>query len=50
MLDVYLGAGGAPTRIMVQSWYEYPKVIVPESTPHSLTALTKAVIERLEQR
>jgi hypothetical protein len=48
MLEAYLAAGGRPTRYIVESWYEHPKAIVPEDEPHSLTALVKAVIERLQ--
>ncbi|MBM4025809.1 MAG: alpha/beta hydrolase, partial [Planctomycetes bacterium] len=44
MVEAYLQAGGRPTRWFVQSWYSHPTQIVPESVPHSLTALTKAVI------
>jgi len=49
MLDLYTQAGGRPTRYFVQSWYDYPKTIVPESSPFSMTALTKTVLERLEK-
>ncbi|TAN35793.1 MAG: hypothetical protein EPN23_10350 [Verrucomicrobia bacterium] len=48
MVAAYLKAGGHPTRWFVQSWYPYPAQIVPEDAPYSITALTKAVIERLE--
>lgn len=48
MVDTYLKAGGHPARWLVQSWYPYPKQIVPEDAPYSITALAKAVIERLE--
>jgi creatinine amidohydrolase len=47
MVDTYLKAGGHPTRWIVQTWYPYPKQIVPETAPHSMTALVKAVIQRL---
>lgn len=47
MVDLYRQAGGRPTRWFVQSWYPYPKQIVPETAPHSMTALVKAVIERV---
>lgn len=47
MVDLYREAGGRPTRWFVQSWYPYPTQIVPETAPHSLTALVKAVIERV---
>jgi hypothetical protein len=47
MVDVYLRAGGKPTRWFVQSWYPYPKQMTPESAPHSMTALVSAVIQRV---
>ena len=50
MVDIYRKAGGRPTRWFVQSWYPYPKQIVPETAPHSMTALVKAVIERVSDR
>jgi len=45
MVDLYRQAGGRPTRWFVQSWYPHPKQIVPETAPHTMTALLKAVIE-----
>jgi acetyl esterase/lipase len=45
MVETYVKAGGRPTRWFVQSWYRHPTRIVPESAPHSLTALVKAVME-----
>jgi len=50
MVDAYLAADGRPTRWFVQTWYPYPKQMLPESAPSSLTALTKAVIERVRSR
>ena len=47
MTDAYLAAGGKPDRWFVQSWYPFPKQMVPESTPHSMTALVKDVIQRV---
>ena len=47
MVDTYLRAGGRPTRWFVQSWYPHPKQMLPETAPPSLTALVKAVIERV---
>ncbi|MHB8898667.1 MAG: creatininase family protein [Thermoguttaceae bacterium] len=47
MVDTYLKAGGRPTRWFVQSWYPYPKQISPESSPDTMTALVKQVIERV---
>jgi len=47
MVDTYGKAGGRPARWFVQSWYSYPKQIVPETAPHSMTALVKAVIEQV---
>jgi len=48
MLDAYIQAGGKPTRYIVQSWYRFPETIVPETAPYSMTALVKAVLERLD--
>ena len=50
MLDTYVAAGGRPTRCIVQSWYAHPRTIVPEDEPYSMTALVKAVLERLARR
>ncbi len=47
MVDLYRQAGGQPTRWFVQSWYAHPKQMVPESAPHSMTALVKAVIQHV---
>lgn len=50
MVDTYRKAGGRPTRWFVQSWYPYPNQILPETAPHSMTTLVKAVIERVSDR
>jgi hypothetical protein len=50
MVDTYLKAGGKPTRWFVQTWYDYPKRLLPESDPHSIMSLTKAVIQRTRER
>jgi len=47
MVDTYLRAGGRPTRWIVQTWYPYPKRIVPESEDFTMTALAKGVIEKV---
>ena len=47
MIDAYVKAGGRPTRYVVQSWYPYPKAVVPESTGYSMAALVKAAMLRL---
>jgi len=47
MVDTYLRAGGRPTRWIVQTWYPYPKRIVPESEGFTMTALAKGVIEKV---
>ena len=47
MVDTYLKAGGRPTRWFVQSWYSHPKQIVPETAPNTMTALVKAVIQKV---
>lgn len=45
--DAYTAAGGSPTRYIIESWYKYPDIVVPEDSGYSLTALTKAIIERV---
>jgi hypothetical protein len=47
MLDVYMQAGGKPDRYIIQSWYPYPEAIAPETEAYSMTALVKAVIQKL---
>ena len=47
MLETYIKAGGNPARYIVQSWYSFPKKIVPENKPYSMTHLVKAVLKRL---
>jgi hypothetical protein len=34
-------------QVAVQSWYPYPKQMVPETAPHTMTALVKAVIQQV---
>jgi creatinine amidohydrolase len=48
-VDAYRAAGGSPKRWIVQSWYLHPKQVVPESEPHTMTALVRAVIEKLHR-
>ena len=48
MIDAYIEAGGWPDRWFIQSWYEHPVKVVPESAPYSMTALVKAAISRIE--
>ena len=48
MVDIYRKAGGRPARWLVQSWYPHPKQIEPETAPHSMTALVKAAIEKVQ--
>jgi hypothetical protein len=47
MVDLYLKAGGRPTRWLVQTWYPFPKRMAPETDPTTMTGLVKAVIERV---
>lgn len=47
MVEAYDEAGGCAERLFIQSWYDYPKTIVPEKAGHSMTALVKAVMEKL---
>jgi len=49
MVETYLAAGGRPTRWFVQTWYPFPKRMVPESDPSTMAGLVKAVIERVRQ-
>jgi hypothetical protein len=48
MVDAYIEAGGRPDRWFIQSWYEHPVKVVPESASFSMTALVKAAIGRIE--
>jgi len=48
MIDAYIEAGGRPDRWFIQSWYEHPIQVVPESAKFSMTALLKAAIDRIE--
>ena len=50
MVEAYLAAGGRPTRWLVQTWYPHPKQMTPESAPCSMTALAKAIIEKVGSR
>jgi hypothetical protein len=47
-VDQYLKLGGHPNRLIIESWYDYPKQLVPESG-HTMTGLAKAVIERVRR-
>jgi hypothetical protein len=47
MIDAYLKAGGRPHRWFIQSWYEHPVEVVPESARFSMTALVKAAMRRI---
>jgi hypothetical protein len=46
-LDEYQAAGGSPKRFLVESWYDEPKKVVPETEPYTMTNLVKAVIEKV---
>ncbi|MFQ6099265.1 MAG: hypothetical protein ACE5O2_16155 [Armatimonadota bacterium] len=46
-LDTYLAAGGTPKRYIIQTWYPHPREVLPETEPHTMTALVKEVIQRL---
>jgi len=48
MVDTYIKAGGRPDRWFIQSWYEHPVQVVPESAKFSMTALIKAAVRRIE--
>jgi hypothetical protein len=48
MVETYIRAGGHPTRWFVQTWYPFPKEVVPETTPNTMTSLVKAIIEKLQ--
>ncbi len=47
-LDAYRAAGGSPKRYFVQTWMQHPKNVVPETAPHTMTALAKEVIKRVK--
>jgi len=49
MVARYRKAGGRPDRYLVQSWYEHPHKIVPDTEQYSMTALAKAVIGQLQK-
>ena len=46
MVEIYRGAVGRPTRLIVQSWYRFPQTIVPDSAPYSMTGLVRAVMTK----
>ena len=48
-LDAYRAADGTPRRYIIQSWYKHPEAVLPETDPHTMTGLVKAVIERVNQ-
>jgi len=48
-LDLYDKCGGRPDNVIVQSWYHYPIRVVPESTPGTMTHLTRQVIQRVAE-
>ncbi|MHC4443258.1 MAG: hypothetical protein ACYTF1_24525 [Planctomycetota bacterium] len=47
-VDAYRKAGGSPKRWIVQSWYKYPKKVVPETEKYTMTWLTGRVIETVK--
>jgi len=49
-IDRFYQADGKPTRYVIQSWYPHPKTTVPETAPHTMTALVKASMLRLHPR
>jgi hypothetical protein len=46
-VDLYRNAGGRPDRYIVQSWYDHPKCIVPDTEPGSMTHLVAEIIRRV---
>ena len=48
-LDAFLAAGGKPDHFVVQSWYPYPKELLPESEPHTSSWLAARFIQRLRE-
>jgi hypothetical protein len=48
-VDLYLTRGGTPKRLIVESWYPNPRAVVPETEPYAMTALVKAVIQRVRE-
>jgi hypothetical protein len=49
-VDLYRSSGGRPDRYIVQSWYDHPKCIVPESEPGSMTHLVAEIIRRVKKK
>ncbi|MFC1736471.1 hypothetical protein ACFL1X_10145 [Candidatus Hydrogenedentota bacterium] len=49
LVDIYNKAGGAPERLMVQSWYKHPVNTIPETAPHTMTNLVKDIILKTRQ-
>lgn len=49
MVARYQKTGGRPNRYFVQSWYDHPRSIVPATAQYSMTALTKAIMQRLKK-
>jgi hypothetical protein len=47
-LDAYRAAGGHPTRYMIQSWYPFPKEIVPENKQYTFTWLVRTIMGRTQ--
>lgn len=49
-IDEYTARGGSPNRYIIESWYENPTKVVPETEPYTMTALIKAVIEKTKAK
>lgn len=43
-LNAYRAAGGSPRRYVFQTWYRYPRKLVPETDPFSMTGMLREAI------
>ena len=46
-IDLYGGHGGRAHRYVIQTWYEHPSEVGPETTPYTLTHLIREVFARV---
>ena len=47
MLELHHANGGRPDDYVVQSWYTWPEVLLPDSQAYSFTYLAKAFANRI---
>ncbi|MCL5270908.1 MAG: hypothetical protein M1457_10265 [bacterium] len=48
-IDLYRAAGGKPDVWLVESWYRYPRRVVPETEPYTMTNLVWEVMKKVEK-